>query len=56
MKFKYLLSLCLAGASMSAMAQGYKDGVEYFKADRYDNAEELLNRNLNNADTNKAEA
>ncbi|MCM1005076.1 MAG: tetratricopeptide repeat protein [Prevotella sp.] len=57
MKFKFLLTLTLAGASaLGAWAQGYKDGVEYFKADRLTDAEELLNRNLNNADTNKAEA
>lgn len=57
MKFKFLLTLSLAGVSMlSAWAQGYKDGVEYYKADRLTDAEELLNRNLNNADTDKAEA
>lgn len=57
MKFKFLLTLTLAGAAaLSAMAQGYKDGVEYYKADRLADAEELLNRNLNNADTDKAEA
>lgn len=56
MKFKYLLSLCLAGASLGVFAQGYKDGVEYYKADRLELAEELLNRNLNNADTDKSEA
>lgn len=54
MKFKSLLSLCLAGASITAMAQGYKDGIEYYKADQFKNAKELLNRNLNNADTDKA--
>lgn len=55
MKFKFFLTLALAaGASLSLMAQGYKDGVEYYKADRLTNAEELLNRNLNNADTDKS--
>jgi len=54
MKFKCLLTLTLAAASMSMMAQGYKDGVEYYKADRLTDAEELLTRNLNNADTDKA--
>lgn len=55
MKFKFLLTLAFAaGASLSLMAQGYKDGVEYFKADRLTNAEELLTRNLNNADTDKS--
>lgn len=57
MKFKFLLTLTLAGAAaLSSWAQGYKDGVEYYKADRLNDAEELLERNLNNADTNKAEA
>lgn len=56
MKFKFLLTLTLAGASaLSLMAEGYKDGVEYYKADRLTDAEELLNRNINNADTDKSE-
>lgn len=55
MKFKLLLSLIL-GASLSCMAQGYKDGIEYYKVEQYDNAKELLLRNLNDAATNKAEA
>lgn len=56
MKFKFVLALALAaGASMSLMAQGYKDGVEYYKADRLTNAEELLTRNLDKADTDKSE-
>ncbi len=55
MKFKFLMSLLVAG-SLSASAQGYKDGVEYFKADQFANAKELLERNLNDASTDKAEA
>lgn len=54
MKFKLLFSLCLAGASLNIMAQGYKDGVEYYKADQFENAKELLIRNLDNAETDKA--
>lgn len=54
MKFKSLLTLCLAGASITAVAQGYKDGIEYYKADQFKNAKELLIRNINNADTDKA--
>lgn len=54
MKFKFLLSLCIAGTALSVAAQGYKDGIEYYKADQYANAKELLSRNLNNADTDKA--
>lgn len=55
MKFnKFILTALLAGASMSMMAQGYKDGIEYYKADRYGNAKILLDRNLNAPGTDKA--
>lgn len=54
MKFRSLFTLLLAGASMTAVAQGYKDGIEYYKADQIKNAKELLIRNLGNADTDKS--
>lgn len=55
MKFKFILSLVLAGtAAVPSMAQGYRDGIEYYKADRVSQAEELLLRNLDKADTDKA--
>ncbi len=56
MKFKVLVSLILLGGSLSALAQGYKDGIEYYKVGQYDNAKELLLRNLNDASTDKSEA
>ena len=57
MKRKFLFaSLMLMGASLVANAQGYKDGIEYYKVDKLDNAKELLERNLNAASTDKAEA
>ena len=57
MKRKFFIaSLILMGASMVANAQGYKDGIEYYKVDKLDNAKELLERNLNAASTDKAEA
>lgn len=56
MKLKPLLAIFLASASLSAMAQGYKDGVEYYKAGRIELAQELLDKNLGNADTDRAEA
>ncbi len=57
MKRKFFFaSLVLMGASLVANAQGYKDGIEYYKVDKLDNAKELLERNLNAASTNKAEA
>ena len=46
----------LMGASLVANAQGYKDGIEYYKVDKLDNAKELLERNLNSPSTDKAEA
>lgn len=57
MKRKFFIaSLILMGASMVANAQGYKDGIEYYKVDKLDNAKELLVRNLNTPSTDKAEA
>lgn len=53
MKSKFLLSLFM-GASLIASADGYMDGIEYFKADQFDNAKDILTRNLNNPDTDKA--
>lgn len=56
MKIKLLLSLLVAGALSVSAQQGYKDGVEYFKAGQYENAKTLLERNLNDASTDKAVA
>lgn len=54
MKSKVLIAILL-GAAISANAQqGYKDGIEYYKAGQYDNAIELLERNMNNPGTDKA--
>lgn len=53
MKSKFLLSLFI-GSSLIASADGYKDGIEYFKADQFDNAKEILTKNLNNPGTDKA--
>ena len=53
MKFNYLAAILL-GAALTANAQGYKDGIEYYKAGQYSNAITLLTRNLNNPDTDKA--
>ena len=55
MKSKILLSLLLSG-SITCFGHGYKDGIEYYKVSEYDNAKELLERNLNDASTNKSEA
>lgn len=53
MKSKFLLAL-LVGAAMTASAQGYKDGMEYYKAGQYDNAITLLNRNMGSTGNDKA--
>ncbi|MDE6023629.1 MAG: tetratricopeptide repeat protein, partial [Muribaculaceae bacterium] len=37
-----------------ATAQTHQEGAEYYKADQLENAKELLNRNFNNAGTDKA--
>lgn len=55
MKFKFLFSLLLGGA-LTMSAQGYKDGIEYYKADQLGNAKTILDRTLNEATTNKSEA
>ncbi len=55
MKLKFLFSLLLGGA-LTMSAQGYKDGIEYYKADQFENAKTILNRTLNDASTDKAEA
>ncbi len=56
MRKSLLVSLLALGMAVSGQAQGYKDGIEYYKVGRLDNAKELLERNLNAAGTNKAEA
>ena len=57
MKRKFFIaSLFLMCASLVANAQGYKDGIEYYKVDKLDNAKELLVRNLNSPSTDKAVA
>lgn len=55
MKFKFLLSLLL-GAALTASAEGFKDGIEYFKAGQYANAKTILEQTLNNSGTDKAMA
>lgn len=56
MKFRPLFAATLAAIAVSASAQTHKEGAEYYKADQFDNAKELLQRNLNNAGTDKSEA
>ncbi len=56
MKKKLLFASLLTAFALSASAQGYKDGIEYYKAGQYTNALELLNRNLNDPSTDKSMA
>lgn len=55
MKSKFLLTL-LAGAALSASAQGFKDGVEYYRADQPEEAAIIINNNLNEAGIDQASA
>ncbi len=55
MKIKALLTLMLAGSlAAAAQSQGYKDGIEYYKAAQYDNARTILLNTLNQPGTDKA--
>ncbi len=53
MKTKFLFSILL-GSALTVSAQGYKDGVEYFKADQFANAKTILEKTLNDASTDKS--
>lgn len=54
MKFRLYLSAAFLAAALTSMAQTHEEGQEYYKADQFANAKELLTRNMNNAGTNKA--
>lgn len=55
MKIRFLLTFLAAAAlTVSAQNQGYKDGIEYYKAGQYENARTILNRTLNENNTDKA--
>ena len=56
MKLKFVLTLlCIGSLSLSAQ-QGYKDGIEYFRADKLEEAKIILDRTINDAGTNKSES
>jgi len=56
MKLKLIFSFLFAGALFASAQQGYKDGIEYFRADQPEEAEMILNRTINEPSTDKAEA
>ncbi len=53
MKFNALISLFL-GSALGLSAQGFKDGVEYYRADQPEEAAIILNNNLDQAGAQKA--
>jgi tetratricopeptide (TPR) repeat protein len=55
MKFKLLFSLLLGGSLVMA-AEGYQDGVEYFRADQPEEAYIILNKTLSQPGTDQATA
>lgn len=54
MNAKSILTGVFVCAALAASADGYKDGIDYYKAGQYANAKEILERNLNAAGTDKA--
>lgn len=56
MKFKLLFSFLLGSAFCLSAQQGYKDGIEYFRADQPEEAEIILQRTINDPATDKAQA
>lgn len=55
MKRHLILSVALiAGSALLSMAQTHKEGEEYYRAEQYDNALELLQRNYDKPGTDKS--
>ena len=54
MKLRPLFSFLIAGSALMASAQSHVEGMEYYKADQPENAKELLERNFNSPQTDKA--
>lgn len=53
MKKRFLFSL-MAGAALTASAQGYQDGVDNFNAGRFEEAKIILDNTFNDSSTDKA--
>lgn len=58
MKFKSIITLVLAGCALfaSAQSQGYKDGIDYYKAGQYGNAKTILTKTISQPSTDQAVA
>ncbi|MCM1522002.1 MAG: tetratricopeptide repeat protein [Muribaculaceae bacterium] len=55
MNLRILTSLFVGGLSLVALAQGgYQDGVDYYNAERFDKANNILEKTLGDASTDKA--
>lgn len=53
-KAALLAVAALVAVPAFAQSQGYKDGIEYYKAGQYENAKTILTNTLNDASTDKA--
>lgn len=53
-RLKFILATGVLATALSVNAQTHAEGAEYYRADQFENAKELLLRNLNNAGTDKA--
>ncbi|MCM1309637.1 MAG: tetratricopeptide repeat protein [Bacteroides sp.] len=58
MKIKSLMLAMAAATAVfaSAQHQGYKDGIDYYKADQLENAKEILTKTIDAPETDRAEA
>lgn len=58
MKIKFLMLSVAAASALfaSAQNQGYKDGIEYYKIDQFDNAKEILTKTVPAAGVERSEA
>lgn len=56
MKLKSLFAIMLGALAVSGSAQGFKDAVEYFRADQPEEAEIIINRTINDPATDKSMA
>lgn len=56
MKLKGLLAIMLGAVAVGASAQGFKDAMEYYRAEQPDEAEIIINRTINDAGTDKSMA
>ena len=54
MKIKAFFSFLLGSALTLSAQQGFKDGIEYYRADQPEEAEIILEKTLNDASTDKA--